>query len=88
MKKKKKNKKFIVDMVYIVWDDASYEDGNCNLDDLSGLVECWILGWLVKETADVMTIALEYQPDTESWRHVCHIPKSQIKKMKKAPIYA
>lgn len=72
--------------IEITWDDASYNsstwDRNALLKDF-GLVKLITTGWLVAEKPDCYVLALEYNLDDDTFRHVCAIPKVCIKSVRK-----
>jgi hypothetical protein len=65
----------------IDWLDASLEDGPLALRDLDPLIRLQTTGWLVREDADSVSVAMEYGPD-ERYRCVQHIPRVNIKSMR------
>ena len=72
--------------IEIIWDDAAYNNNaweRKEIDKDFGLMELASVGWLVTERPDCYVIATEYDKDQDRFRHVCAIPKSGIKSMRK-----
>lgn len=73
-------------IVLVKWFDASFQHGECTYDDLDTRVELRSAGLLVKEDAETITIAMERYEDGRAWRHVAHIPKVNVIKIRRIPI--
>lgn len=66
-------------IVYIVWHDAHYSPEETPLHYVDGLVELHEVGWLLSQTDESVSIAMEYEPGMESTRLYLTIPKVNIK---------
>ena len=64
--------------VYIEWIDASYEEDIHDVNDMLGTIPSNLCGFLLAETDDTLSIAMEYYPKLDTWKHICHIPKCLI----------
>ncbi len=62
----------------VKWFDASYQLGECTQDELVPRVELVSAGLLVREDANTISLALDYDVTGNTWRHVAHIPKVNI----------
>lgn len=71
-------------LVFVTWFDASYQRGELTEDELVTRVEMQSGGLLVKEDKETISIALDHYDDT--WRHISHIPKVNVKKIKRFPL--
>jgi hypothetical protein len=70
-------------IVYVRWFDASYQRGECTLDELTPRVEMESAGLLVQETKHAITLALDHYRDDETYRYILHIPKVNVLKVKR-----
>jgi hypothetical protein len=80
---KRKQKRILV---WIRWYDASYQRGECNEDELVTKVEVESAGILVKEDADFVSLALDQYEADRVWRYIEHIPKVNIRQMRKIAV--
>jgi len=82
-------KKVKYDLVYIYWHDAAmHGTAQVDLDEVKtyGLVHGYVAGWLVNETKDFITIAMDFFPASgqipkDNFRTLQSYPKSGIEKM-------
>lgn len=71
-------------MVWVKWLDASYQNDTCSQGDLTARVELETVGFLVKTVdRDFITVAHEWYERDKTWRHVSHIPKRNIIKVRR-----
>ena len=68
-------------LVFVTWFDALYQRGELTEDELVTRVEMESGGLLVREDKETISIALDYYDG--AWRHVSHIPKVNVKKIKR-----
>jgi hypothetical protein len=72
--------------VEIEWIDAAYNYSTWERDEIKSkfnLVALETTGWLVEERPDCYIIAMEHNVSEDTFRHLCAIPKSGIKKVTK-----
>lgn len=72
--------------IEITWVDASYNPSTWEKDEIErkfDLVELRTVGWLVMEKSDCYVLAMEHNMSEDTFRHLCSIPKSGIKSVKK-----
>lgn len=82
--KQKASKKRTV--VLIRWFDASYQRGECSAEELEPRVELESAGLLVSEDEESISIALDqYEPDG-IWRYIEHIPKVNVRSIRRVAI--
>ena len=67
-------------LIYVEWLDANYEEGPLCEEHFERGVILKLAGFLVKEDAEIITVAAE--ADGDNWRYVIHIPISLIRKRK------
>jgi hypothetical protein len=77
-KKAKKDRK----IAWIRWFDASYQRGECTVDELQTRVELESAGLLVQEDEESVSIALDQYDADSTWRYIEHIPRVNIREMK------
>ena len=70
----------------IRWFDASYQRGECTAEELNPRVEIASAGLLVREDGETVSIALDRYDDDEVWRYIEHIPKVNIRSMRKVSV--
>lgn len=70
-------------IVMVEWIDASYQDGDITLSQMSQLLPLQTVGWLVLETKDAVSVAAEYCEKEQTFRHVSHIPRVGIKQIRR-----
>jgi len=73
--------------VEVIWIDAAYNYSTWERDEIErkfGLVELKTVGWLVMEKPDCLVLAMEHNVSEDTFRHLCAIPKSGIKKVKRS----
>lgn len=73
-------------LVYVRWFDASYQRGECTLEEMVTRVELESAGLLVQETEDSVSIALDEYLEDGTWRYIEHIPKVNILRMEKVSV--
>jgi hypothetical protein len=73
-------------IVWIRWFDASYQRGECSEDELVPKVEIESAGLLVREDEESISLALDQYDADRTWRYIEHIPKVNVRKMKKLEI--
>jgi len=69
-------------MVYVRWFDASYQNADCSADNFNTRVELETAGWLAAQDAETVSVAMEHYEAHETWRHVTHIPRVNIIKLR------
>jgi hypothetical protein len=79
-------RKPLTTLVWVRWVDASYQHGECGIDDLTSLIELESAGLLVREDDESLSLALDWCPKNKEWRHVSHIPKINIREMRKVQV--
>ena len=73
-------------VVLVRWFDASYQRGECTEDELVPRVEMVSAGLLVHEDGDTVTIALDRYDGDQLWRYIEHIPRVNIRKLRRLAI--
>lgn len=73
-------------VVWVRWFDASYQPGECTDDDLVPRVVLESAGLLVREDADTVSFALDRYEGDRTWRHVAHIPRVNIIKIRRLTV--
>ena len=63
--------------------NMSYNTGVWHKDNIKdfGLVDLDTIGWLIEDREDCIVIALEHQPNENTYRHLVAIPKVCIKEV-------
>jgi hypothetical protein len=61
-------------VVLVHWRDAAINSGY----DQHGLVDMHTVGFLVHESEEYITVALDMQPDHDCWRNSSSIPRVNI----------
>lgn len=70
-------------VVYVEWFDASYQRGECEESDLVCRVELRSAGILIREDDESISLALDSYEGDKTWRHIEHIPKVNVKLIRK-----
>ena len=65
------------------WFDASYQRGECTDGELIPQVEIESAGLLVREDDTTVSIALDQYGRDQTWRYIEHIPKVNIRKIRR-----
>jgi len=65
----------------VKWFDASYQRGECTIDDLITRIDMTSAGILVREDEESVSIAIDNYD--EIFRYISHIPKVNILEMQK-----
>lgn len=79
-------------LAYVEWFDASYERGECHIDEITPRVELKSAGLLMREDEHTISIALDVYDDDPSlhsqglWRYIQHIPKVNVKRIKRIQV--
>ena len=73
-------------LIWVRWFDASYQRGECTLDELNPRIELESAGLFVQEDENTLSIALDRYSDDQVWRYIEHIPKANILKLKRLSI--
>jgi len=73
-------------IIYIKWHDASYQRGECSIDDLKSEVILESAGLLIQETDTEYCLSLDFYPRQMTWRHIEHIPKVMVLEVVKFPL--
>ncbi|RTL05271.1 hypothetical protein EKK58_08410 [Candidatus Dependentiae bacterium] len=69
----------MLNAIYVVWNDAVSYDSWTSLEDISAeLAEIHTLGFIVSETPEVLSVALNFDVDNESVSCMINIPKQWI----------
>jgi hypothetical protein len=76
MPAKKQTKRTIA---WVKWFDASYQRGECTDDELVPRVEIESAGLLVHEDKESVSIALDRYDADGAWRYIEHIPKVNVR---------
>jgi hypothetical protein len=63
----------------VTWLDAWSDDEGPDPDAWRGRYPVHTVGWLVRETSEVLSLAAERLPDGEGFRAVTHIPKPLLR---------
>ena len=67
----------------VIWEDSFYNSGPLTADKIDEkLMILHIVGYLVKETSELLVIAGEYIPEDDDWRYIHAIDKRAIKSRK------
>lgn len=69
-------------IVCVEWIDASYQDGPIDFTELSGVFRMYSTGWLIRENDEHVSIGMDYVPENNTYRHVQHILKINIKSIR------
>jgi hypothetical protein len=69
--------------VRVKWEDASYQRGECTIDELVPRVCIETVGILVREDDKTISVALDWHEDDKVWRYIQHIPKVNVKKIER-----
>lgn len=80
MAKKKKT------LAFVKWFDASYQRGECTMDEMVPRVELESAGLLVHEDQQSVSIALDQYTVDGTWRYIEHIPKVNVLAMKRVSV--
>ena len=64
--------------IVITWFDSFYEGGPYAKGDFRSRCEMESAGHYVSENDDHVSIAMEFDEEYETWRHITHIPKVNI----------
>ena len=66
--------------VEVVWMDATYNSGTFTREEVAqrGLVELQLLGWLVRETKEVVITSSEYNPVQDRFSGIHVTPRNSI----------
>jgi hypothetical protein len=71
------------DLVLVQWLDAATEDGWTSVDDVKPHKQLTLTtGFLLKETANIITLAHTYDPESDTCNGQMHIPKGMIKRQR------
>jgi hypothetical protein len=73
-------------IAWIRWFDASYQRGECSLDELVTDVEVESAGLLIHEDEESVSLALDSYPADSVYRYIEHIPRVNIREIRKMPI--
>lgn len=73
-------------IAFVRWFDASYQRGECSLDELVPRVELESAGLLVNEDEESISIALDHYYEDGVWRYIEHIPKVNVLDFQKMPV--
>lgn len=65
-------------VVWITWEDASYQSSELFLDDLIPGVTLETIGLLIAESETHYSVALQWHRETNLYRYVSHIPKAMV----------
>jgi len=75
-----------VTLAYVTWFDASYQRGECTSDELVPQVELQSAGLLVRENEETVSIALDSYTNDGTWRYIEHIPKVNIRRIRRIKV--
>lgn len=81
-----KRLKKTVTLVWVRWFDASYQRGECTDSELVTKVELESAGLLVREDEESVSIAMDSYVNDRTWRHIEHIPKVNILRIKRLTV--
>lgn len=70
-------------LIFIKWDDASYQEGPFFIGNLKQGIILHTAGHLVQETDTHYSVAMDYYEEEGTWRHVTHIPKRMVVEVQK-----
>lgn len=65
-------------VVFIRWNDASYERGEKTADEIDPGCVLHSSGILIKDDNEFISMATDYFLEEETFRHITHIPKVNI----------
>lgn len=70
-------------LVVVDWSDASYQRGECSVEEFVPRVVLCTAGHLVREDADTISVALDCYDAEGTWRHIQHIPKVNVLRVRR-----
>lgn len=70
-------------VVFIRWKDASYERGEKTAGEIEPGCVLHSSGILIKEDDEFVSMATDFFPEEETYRHITHIPKVNILAIRK-----
>ena len=76
-------------VAWVRWFDASYQRGECTLDEFVPRVEIQSAGLLVHEDEESVSLALDSYVDDSTYRYIEHIPKVnviELRRLQVAPV--
>ena len=73
-------------IAWVRWFDASYQRGECTEDELVTQVELESAGLLIREDEESISIALDQYDGDGTWRYIEHIPKVNVRKIRKMTV--
>jgi hypothetical protein len=73
-------------LAYVLWEDASFQRGECADEDLVPRVVIESAGLFVREDDESVSVALDHYQTDGLWRYIEHIPKALILQFKKVDI--
>jgi hypothetical protein len=70
-------------VVMVEWDDAWIDESETEPPDWGepDVAKCVTVGWLVRNTPELISVALEYQPNSNRFRRVQHVQKEVVRKI-------
>ena len=73
-------------LAYVRWFDASYQRGECTLDEMVPRVEIESAGILVFEDDETISIALDRYKSESTYRYIEHIPIVNVLEIKRLSV--
>lgn len=73
-------------LAYVRWFDASYQRDECTLEELVPVVELESAGLLVAESEESISIALDHYRADKTWRYIQHIPRVNVREIRRIEI--
>jgi hypothetical protein len=73
-------------IAFVRWFDASYQRGECTIDELVTRVEIESAGLLVREDEESISLAIDRYSEDETWRYISHIPKVNVLEIRRFPL--
>jgi hypothetical protein len=70
-------------VAWVKWFDASYQRGECTREELVPRVEIESAGLLIHEDEDSVSLALDHYEADGTWRHIEHIPKVNVRRIRR-----
>jgi hypothetical protein len=72
-----------LEVVYLLWNDASHQEGQVKKEDFETKIVLHTAGILACENDETYSVAIDYNAKTGEYRDVTHIPKKMVTSMQK-----
>ena len=73
-------------IAWVRWFDASYQRGECTIDEFVPRVEIESAGLLVHEDEESVSLALDSYVEDSTYRYIEHIPKVNVIEMRRMAV--